>query len=464
MTRSLASLHSTMHLSCVRYARSKGLWILLLAGLLGARFWVPRDDHISVIIAVNNQLPVITSAMIGFSLGIVLTTLLTPFVYIYLRTNINRRQPWQIIEVTAASRIALSFGHFFADSAILLSLLVVMTLAGWLVAFIALPFGQVHLWQIALPLWLCAAPAPLGLAPIPRLFASFSFTRRALGDVLFFVLWMTSLIMPVGRGVQNTFVNQIHDFTGCMQALGVIAGTMQSIRITIGSEPNVAGHILLQPLSVVLTSPYLVARLVWIIFAVVVVAFAGLVYRPHTARRQIAKPSRWSRLLGQTAPPPATHPVIAARASSNLLFGLVFSELRLIFQSRPTQLTCLLIALAGFFADYRHAVSPVIFLLLIFGITAQAAREESPGILSLTITMPTSPNLRRAIFIVAGTAGTVALSLPAILVQHNAATLLLAMKIGLSVSLFATAMTAITRSAFSARLLLLLAWYGYIST
>jgi hypothetical protein len=35
---------SVLVTSLTRYARSKGLWLLLLGGLAGARFWLPRDD------------------------------------------------------------------------------------------------------------------------------------------------------------------------------------------------------------------------------------------------------------------------------------------------------------------------------------------------------------------------------------------------------------------------------------
>ena len=46
-----------------RYSRSWGLWLLLLVGPVGSRFFISRDDGSAVVIAVGNHLPVLTSAM-----------------------------------------------------------------------------------------------------------------------------------------------------------------------------------------------------------------------------------------------------------------------------------------------------------------------------------------------------------------------------------------------------------------
>ncbi len=156
--------HSAASTSLKRSTRSKGLWLLLLGGLIGARFWLPRGDGTSFILSINNHLPELTSPMIGLSLGTVLSTLLLPLCFLYLRSNVTRQQPWQIAEVSPASRVAISLGSFFADSTVLCMLLSVMALAGWVMAWFVLPVAQVHLWQIALTLGLTGVPALLGIA------------------------------------------------------------------------------------------------------------------------------------------------------------------------------------------------------------------------------------------------------------------------------------------------------------
>jgi len=76
-----------------RYSRSWGLWLLLLVAPVGARFWIPDENARTVVISVNDHAPVMTSAMLGVTLGIVITTLLLPVAFIYLRSNATRRQP-----------------------------------------------------------------------------------------------------------------------------------------------------------------------------------------------------------------------------------------------------------------------------------------------------------------------------------------------------------------------------------
>src|SRR5687768_17654495 len=55
---------SSLATSLARYSRSWGLWLLLLVAPVGARFWIPDENDTNVVIAVNDQAPVMTSAML----------------------------------------------------------------------------------------------------------------------------------------------------------------------------------------------------------------------------------------------------------------------------------------------------------------------------------------------------------------------------------------------------------------
>ena len=99
----LAIAQSSFITSLLRYSRSWGLWLLLLVAPGGARFMISNDDGQGIQIAVGQHLPVMTSAVLGVSLGVVVSTLLLPIGYIFLRSNTTRNQPWQVEEVTAAA-------------------------------------------------------------------------------------------------------------------------------------------------------------------------------------------------------------------------------------------------------------------------------------------------------------------------------------------------------------------------
>ncbi|QHL91662.1 hypothetical protein GVO57_13745 [Sphingomonas changnyeongensis] len=210
-----------------RYARSPGLWILMLIAPIGARFMIPTGDPSSITIAIGKQLPVLTAPVIGVCLGITVSTLLLPLAYIYLRSNTNRRQPWQLLDVTPGSRVARTLGRFGADLAVLALLLAVLNAAGLFLAQIILPGGLGGLAggglagaaQLSLALWLIVAPALAGLAAIRALWAAVPVLRGAGGDIAFFILWMASLVLPVAASDKRGFAAAIYDFPGFTRPL-----------------------------------------------------------------------------------------------------------------------------------------------------------------------------------------------------------------------------------------------------
>ena len=189
-----AVVRSSLATSLARYSRSWGLWLLLLVAPVAARLWIPGENDKTVVIAVNGSAPIMTSAMLGVDLGVVISTLLLPVAFIYLRSNATRRQPWQVEETTAAPRAAIALGRFAADVAVLGGVLVAMTVAGWFIAWLVTPLASINLGDVTLALWLIAAPALMGVAAVRILFDALRFTRGALGEFLFFVLWMVAII------------------------------------------------------------------------------------------------------------------------------------------------------------------------------------------------------------------------------------------------------------------------------
>ncbi|HEV2745916.1 MAG TPA: hypothetical protein VGW34_01290, partial [Allosphingosinicella sp.] len=154
-------------------------------------------------------------------------------------------------------------------------------------------------------------------------------------------------------------------------------------------------------------------------------------------------------------------------AAASPAAGLIAAEFRLIAEGRLWLALAAAIAALGWFADFRTVASPAALLLLIFGLTAHAGRAEQPRLLALTATAPLAPMLRRAAFLVAGTVWSLALGLPGILrgaLAGTAEPLLLALGTGAAASAAAILLGAWTRSAFAPRLVLLIAWYGYLSS
>lgn len=459
----LAIARSSLTTSLVRYSRSWGLWVLLLVALVGTRFWVPRDDGTTIIIAVGNQLPVMTSAMLGVSLGIVVSTLLLPVGYIYLRSNTTRRQPWQVEEVTAGSRVAIALGRFAADVAMLFTVLGALTLAGWFLAWRMVAGDELNLGEVALALWLVAAPAVMGLAAIRILFDALPPTRRALGDFLYFVIWIASIAAPASMADRPpSFVANMVDFGGFVRPM-IFGAPDGDHGFQIGGAAVEPGRVPLDVMAGLMSPGYIDSRLAWAAIAVALAAFAGLIYRPHRLPRRSQQPSRLARWLAPGAPPAADPAAPPARRSGSPMLGLAAAEFRLIGKGRLFWLLAAGIAAAGLVADFRHAVSPAILLLLIFGLTAQAGRAEARGMGPLASTAAMTPMVRRLAFVVAGTAWSLLLALPALLAAAPLERLGLALATGAAASVTAAALAALSGSAFAPRVVLLIAWYVYMS-
>jgi len=101
---------------------------------------------------------------------------------------------------------------------------------------------------------------------------------------------------------------------------------------------------------------------------------------------------------------------------------------------------------------------------LIFGLAAHAGRSETIGLAKLTSTALIAPMARRTAFVCAGLGWALLLALPAALVHLSIRPLLLNVAAGGLASIVAISLAVASRSAFAPRLVLLMLWYGYLSS
>ena len=458
-----AAMRSSFLTSVLRYQRSWGLWLLLLVAPVGARFMISDEDGKGIAIAIGDHLPILTSPVLGVWLGIVVTTLLLPIGYIYLRSNTTRKQPWQIEEVTAGSRIAIMLGRFGADVAVLLAMLATLTVAGWFLGWLMVS-GPLKLWQITYALWIVAAPALIGLAAIRILFDAIPWLRRGLGDLCYFVLWMTSIILPSAvDGQASSLATNMYDFPGFMRPL-VGPAPNGNNDFGIGGIKVKPGRVSLDVNAGLNAEGYAASRVAWVGIAILLVVLAGAIYRPHAPPKRPTGQGRIARLLSAGPPPPANINAMPAAAATLPFLKLIIAEFRLIGAGRTFLILAGLAAASGLAADYRHIGSPAVLLLLVFALSAHAGRSEARGLLALTGTAMFPPMARRIAFAVAGIAWSIVLAVPAAVIRTSPEPLGLALATGAIATLIAIALGSISRSAFAPRIVLLIMWYGYFSS
>jgi hypothetical protein len=459
MSAALAA-RSTLGTALTRYSRSWGLWLMLLIAPIGARLFVPRGDGTTIVISIADQLPVMTSPVIGVCLGIVVSTLLLPAAYIYLRANTNRRQPWQIAEVTPASRVAVSFGRFAADVAVLFGALAALNAAGIFLATLILPWRAFDPLALSFALWVIAGPAVIGLAAIRTLFDAVPLLRGALGDLAYLVLWIASLAAPSGTAISKSgFAANMLDFGGFVRPL-IYGSGLTEPNFAIGGAEVKPGRIAIDAMAGLLSPGYLPSRLAWIGIALAVVVVAALIYRPHRARNRPSLAGRAGKLLEARRAPAADPRTPAAPRSTLPALTLFAAEFRLIGAGRLFKLLAVMIGLAGVFTD----AMPLLLLLLVFALTAHAGRSESAGLAALTRALPTGPWQRRCAFVLAGSAWAALIALPHALVQLDPAILGTAAALAGLAAAAAAGLAAVSGSSFAPRLVLLIAWYGYTAS
>jgi hypothetical protein len=460
----LAVACSSLTTSLIRYSRSWGLWLLLLVGPVGARFMIARDDGSGVQIAIGSHLPVMTSAMLGISLGIVVSTLLLPIGFLYLRSNVTRRQPWQIEEVTTGSRVAIGLGRFVADVVILFAMLATLTVAGWFLGWLIVS-GPLDLGQISWALWLVAAPTVMGLAAIRMLFDARPVTRGGLGELAFFILWLASIATPaIVSDRSSSFATNMYDFAGYVRPL-VGAEPAHGRDFSIGSTAGILpGRVPLDVVSGIHAPGYIASRLAWAGLAALIAAIAGLLYRPHTARRRNRVAGAIGRLLAEGPPSAAVMGSPPAGKLALPFLGLITAEFRLIGAGRLFHLLAFAVAAIGLAGDYRHIGNPAALLLLAFGFAGHAGRSEAKGLLALTRTAAQAPWARRIAFLAAALGWSLLLALPAAAIRLSLQPLLLAVVAGGAGAIVAISLAILSRSAFAPRLVLIVLWYAYLSS
>lgn len=461
---SAAIAASSFNTSLTRYARSRALWLMLLVAPLGARYMLPFEDGGGVKIAVGNALPLMTSPFLGVSLGIIVSTLVLPIAWLYLRSNTTRRQPWQIEETTAGSRVAIALGRFSADALVLLGVLAALNLAGIYLSTFMLDGDALNIGELSFAMWVVAGPAMIGLAALRILFDARPLLRSGFGDFAYFCVWIASIAVPAAtEKAAPSFAANMLDFAGFVTPLkyGAPPGTDS---FSIGGGFAATGSIDLDVMAGLNSPGYLESRLAWIAIAVALAVIAGLIYAPHTAKKRAAPAGRLGRLLN-AGPPPRVAPNAPAATHAFLgALSLVVAEFRLIGSGRAFLVVAAAAAIVAAVApDFRHAASPAALLPLAFALSAHAGRSEARGLASLTKLAAFAPMARRAAFVAAGAAWSVLLALPALIRHPPLETLTLAAATGAAAALVASMLATLTGSAFAARLVLLILWYGYAS-
>jgi len=475
MQNALWVISSEAKASLWQHLRSPALWFIALAAPIAANYMVPAAGANYAVLTVNGAYPTLTPAVLGLELGVITATLLTPIAYIFLRAGPTRKRPCQITDVAPQSRIAVAIGRWMADVGILWLLLAGLTVAGWMLGLFRLPPGEWNILHTTIALWAPAAPALALIAAIRTFLDARPVLSRWPGDVLFVVLWMGMTLVGLIASVQEdegpVIAAPMSDPFGFITP--IVEGSAQPVQsLSIGSSPGITEAVSIDALAGVMNDAFLSTRVLWILIALGIALFAGMMYYPHSRK---SRKSKMFSHRGKSAKSSVATGLDLAQsyrgqrteAAHLPLVNLLICQIKLILRNRNWLIAILIAAAIGLVAPYREVAAPAIWLVLLFPLTHEGGQWQSASLRALLNTGPMTQWSRFWVSVAAGIAILVGAHIPSIiqaLWHGETSQFVLMAKIILGIPFVAVALGTLTRNAIAGWLILLIAWYAFFSS
>ncbi len=462
------TLKSSFLIDLKRHLRSPALLIVALAAPIAAYYMVPDKDASYAVLTINKAKPILTASVLGLELGVLAATLLSPLAYIFLRSGPSRKQPWQITDLTPHSRVMATLGRWASSTISLWILLLALSVAGLILGFFRLETDSSFLESLV-ALWLPAAPSLALIAAIRLFLDSRNLTRGWFGDVVFFFIWMALMVVGiVCSQVGDSDSLSSNPVTDAFGFTAPIAGSVdyEVTEVSIGGAANPDEDVMIDGWQGVTESRYVLSRVQWLLFSAGIAILAGLIWAPRKIRahkqvfadrNEVAK----SR-LGDT---PYLMPTRINVGSTSIL-SVVLSEVKLMLRNRFAIAFLLVAAVAGFVAPFRTVAGPAVLLAMIFPMTTASVRWRNRTLEQMLGTLGPSQLQRFGSLIAASILVATCCLLPSLIRSiaisdhqwylHMAAIAFIA-------PCATVAIGWTTRRATAGRILMLIAWYVYLS-
>ncbi|MEO0450670.1 MAG: hypothetical protein AAFZ74_10185 [Pseudomonadota bacterium] len=454
-----------------RHVRNPALLLVALAAPIAAHYMVPDKEATYAVLTINGQVPTLTAPILGLELGVLAATLLTPLAYIFLRAGPSRVRPWQVTDITPHSRPLWVLGRWASDTLALWMLLSALTLSGLILGIFRLE-ADANFLETTIALWLPAAPAMALIAAIRLVLDARPLTRGWVGDVVFFIAWITLIIAGI-IGTTDPETDQIM-LNPMSDAFGFVSPIVGSVdfpvtAVSIGGSSNTGESVLTDAWRGVTDPSYVLARCVWLGIAAGLAIFAGLIWAPVKARNTAAATAQIDQSVLATAAISNIpfDPPLPARTGRMNFFAIVVSEIKQMFKARFWALILLAACVAGAVLPFRTAAGPLLMLCLIFPIAEASARWQSKSTQHLLETLgPDRIGRSLALFVAAASVALLVCMPSAVraVLQNEGKWLTHIALISLIMPASLVFLGALTRSAVTGRLIMLISWYIYLSS
>lgn len=176
-----------------RYSFLIVLAMMVCAGYL----FVPPEGAGYLVLHLGLKRGVYNSPWIGLMFGLIAAMHLPLFGFYLVKNAVERdRQTGvgQIIATTPTGKFVYVVGKWLSNLAVLLLILSVMTAMAVVMQLIRAEDAVVNLWALVAPIWLMGLPVLAIASAMALLFESISFLRGGLGNVVYFFVWLVTII------------------------------------------------------------------------------------------------------------------------------------------------------------------------------------------------------------------------------------------------------------------------------
>jgi hypothetical protein len=298
------------------FERTRRYSFLVMLGLVLWLGYITASGQFRISVS-TDYIGVIDSAWVGATMTVTASFVLGLVGFYIVKGSVARDYATgvgQIMATTPMSRPLYVLGKWLSNLAVLGVTLVIVALAG---IGMNLWFGAGGLDVVALvaPLVLIGLPW-LGLvAALAVLFESVAWLRGGLGNIAYFILWLTVIIvtgLPTSAGTPGFTVNPTIDVTGLQIIADSVSRSAQAVYPEATGFSFGSGYVIADPKlfpynGVQWTAAILVSRLLHLLLAVGLVVLAGALFDRFDPAR--LRPIKRGGAASLPAPAPAAEPI-----------------------------------------------------------------------------------------------------------------------------------------------------------
>jgi hypothetical protein len=200
--KSLRTLYHLARADFLQRTRSYGFLITLGVTLYVAYFFIPPNHSSYSTMQIGGHRGLYNSAYLGSLMAMLISPFLSLAGFYLVKNAIDRdiqTGVGQILATTTLSKPLYTIGKTVSNFAVLTVMVAIMGVAAVAMQFVRQEDLTLHPGQILMPLIFISLPVMLVVAGLAVLFEAIRWLRGGLGNVIYFILWVSALSTPIAR-------------------------------------------------------------------------------------------------------------------------------------------------------------------------------------------------------------------------------------------------------------------------